>query len=185
MENGQLRIDVNVSVHKPGTPFGTRCEIKNINSVRFLQQAIQSERRRHIRHYESESKGEPLQQETRQFDEVKLETYSLRSKEEAEDYRYMPDANLPAMVFEQVSPLLILISHLKHQLTKKGYLDNLRKNLPEMPWDTVDRLTKHYGVSKRDVETLLGLDEFDGAGVRYFEQVTGGEAVLGKRAINW
>jgi aspartyl-tRNA(Asn)/glutamyl-tRNA(Gln) amidotransferase subunit B len=87
MENGQLRIDVNVSVHKPGTPFGTRCEIKNINSVRFLQQAIQSERRRHIRHYESESRAEPLTQETRQFDEV----------------------NLPAMVFEQVSPLLTLI----------------------------------------------------------------------------
>lgn len=105
MENGQLRIDVNVSVHKPGTPFGTRCEIKNINSVRFLQLAIESERRRHIRHYEttSPSGSIPLKQETRQFDEVKGETYSLRSKEEAEDYRYMPDANLPAMVFEQVS----------------------------------------------------------------------------------
>jgi aspartyl-tRNA(Asn)/glutamyl-tRNA(Gln) amidotransferase subunit B len=102
MENGQLRIDVNVSVHKIGTPFNTRCEIKNINSVRFLQQAIESERRRHIRHYESDS-GEALKQETRQFDEVKGETYSLRSKEEAEDYRYMPDSNLPAMVFQQVS----------------------------------------------------------------------------------
>lgn len=101
MENGQLRIDVNVSVHKPGTPFNTRCEVKNINSVRFLQQAIDSERRRHIRHYESS--GEPLKQETRQFDEVKGETYGLRSKEEAEDYRYMPDSNLPAMVFQQVS----------------------------------------------------------------------------------
>jgi aspartyl-tRNA(Asn)/glutamyl-tRNA(Gln) amidotransferase subunit B len=100
MENGQLRIDVNVSVHKPNTPFNTRCEIKNINSVRFLQQAIESERRRHIRHYENH---EDVKQETRQFDEVKGETYSLRSKEEAEDYRYMPDSNLPAMVFEQVS----------------------------------------------------------------------------------
>lgn len=101
MENGQLRIDVNVSVHKPNTPFNTRCEIKNINSVRFLQQAIESERKRHIRHYESQE-GE-LKQETRQFDEVKGETYSLRSKEEAEDYRYMPDSNLPAMVFQEVS----------------------------------------------------------------------------------
>jgi aspartyl-tRNA(Asn)/glutamyl-tRNA(Gln) amidotransferase subunit B len=100
MENGQLRIDVNVSVHKPNTPFNTRCEIKNINSVRFLQQAIESERRRHIRQYEN---AEEVKQETRQFDEVKGETYSLRSKEEAEDYRYMPDSNLPAMVFEQVS----------------------------------------------------------------------------------
>lgn len=99
MENGQLRIDVNVSVHKPNTPFNTRCEIKNINSVRFLQQAIESERRRHIRNYENHK---DVKQETRQFDEVKGETYSLRSKEEAEDYRYMPDSNLPAMVFEQV-----------------------------------------------------------------------------------
>ena len=107
MENGQLRIDVNVSVHKPGTPFNTRCEIKNINSVRFLQQAIESERRRHIRHYESSS--EDLKQETRQFDEVRGETYSLRSKEEAEDYRYMPDSNLPAMIFEEVSYLVRLI----------------------------------------------------------------------------
>jgi aspartyl-tRNA(Asn)/glutamyl-tRNA(Gln) amidotransferase subunit B len=101
MENGQLRIDANVSVHKPGTPFNTRCEIKNLNSVRFLQQAIDSERRRHIQHYESSM--EPLKQETRQFDEVKGETYGLRLKEEAEDYRYKPDSNLPAMVFQQVS----------------------------------------------------------------------------------
>jgi Asp-tRNA(Asn)/Glu-tRNA(Gln) amidotransferase B subunit len=57
--------------------------------------------------------------------------------------------------------------------------------LPEMPWDTVKRLTEHYGVAGRDVETLLGLDEFDGQGVEYFENVTGGEAKLGKRAINW
>jgi aspartyl-tRNA(Asn)/glutamyl-tRNA(Gln) amidotransferase subunit B len=103
MENGQLRIDVNVSVHKPNTPFNTRCEIKNINSVQFLQQAIESERGRHIRRYENH---EDVKQETRQFDEVKGETYSLRSKEEAEDYRYMPDSNLPAMVFEQVSYVL-------------------------------------------------------------------------------
>lgn len=102
MEKGQMRVDVNVSVHKPGSPFGTRCEIKNINSVRFLQQAIESERRRHIKHYESESEI-PLKQETRQFDEVAGETYGLRTKEEAEDYRYMPDANLPAMVIEPVS----------------------------------------------------------------------------------
>lgn len=101
MEKGQMRIDVNVSVHKPGTPFGTRCEIKNINSVRFLQQAIESERRRHIRHYESDP-STPLKQETRQFDEVAGETYGLRTKEDAEDYRYMPDANLPAMVIEPV-----------------------------------------------------------------------------------
>jgi aspartyl-tRNA(Asn)/glutamyl-tRNA(Gln) amidotransferase subunit B len=61
----------------------------------------------------------------------------------------------------------------------------VKGNLPEMPWDTVKRLTEVYGVSKKDVETLLGLDEFDGAGVRYFEEVTQGDSKLGKRAINW
>jgi aspartyl-tRNA(Asn)/glutamyl-tRNA(Gln) amidotransferase subunit B len=64
-------------------------------------------------------------------------------------------------------------------------LEKVKDNLPEMPWDTVKRLTEVYGVSKKDVETLLGLDEFDGAGVRYFEEVTQGDPKLGKRAINW
>jgi aspartyl-tRNA(Asn)/glutamyl-tRNA(Gln) amidotransferase subunit B len=64
-------------------------------------------------------------------------------------------------------------------------LDKVKDDLPEMPRDTVKRLTEHYGVSKKDVETLLGLDEFGGAGVKYFEEVTGGDAKLGKRAINW
>ena len=64
-------------------------------------------------------------------------------------------------------------------------MEKLKAELPEMPWDTVKRLTEHYGVAGRDVETLLGLDEFDGEGVKYFEEVTGGQAKLGKRAINW
>jgi aspartyl-tRNA(Asn)/glutamyl-tRNA(Gln) amidotransferase subunit B len=64
-------------------------------------------------------------------------------------------------------------------------LEKVRENLPEMPWDTVKRLTEVYGVSKKDIETLLGLDEFEGAGVSYFEEVTQGDPKLGKRAINW
>lgn len=64
-------------------------------------------------------------------------------------------------------------------------MNSVRGNLPEMPWDTVTRLTEYYGVSKKDVETLLGLDEFDEQGIKYFEQVTGGDPKLGKRAINW
>ena len=67
----------------------------------------------------------------------------------------------------------------------QGYLEKVKADLPEMPWDTVKRLTEYYGVAGRDVETLLGLDEFDGEGVKYFEKVTGGDANLGKRAINW
>lgn len=103
---------MNVSVHRPGEPFGTRCEVKNINSVRFLQQAIgplasprtltaEAERRRHIAHREA-NPGVPLRQETRGLNELTGETYSLRTKEEAEDYRYMPDSNLPALALEEV-----------------------------------------------------------------------------------
>lgn len=68
---------------------------------------------------------------------------------------------------------------------RQAYLDQVKVDLPEMPWDTVTRLTGHYGVAKRDVETLLALDEYEGAGIKYLEEVTGGDAKLGKRAINW
>lgn len=110
-----MRVDANVSVNRIGSPLGTRCEIKNLNSVRLLQTAIgqyarparpmtdraESERRRQIRHYISHPKA-LLQRETRGLNEATGETYSLRSKEAAEDYRYMPDANLPAMVITPV-----------------------------------------------------------------------------------
>ncbi|WWC71303.1 aspartyl/glutamyl-tRNA(Asn/Gln) amidotransferase, B subunit [Kwoniella pini CBS 10737] len=166
MEKGNLRVDVNVSVHRHGTPFGTRCEIKNINSVRFLQAAIESERRRHIAHYLT-SPGAPLKQETRGLNELTLETFSLRSKEEATDYRYMPDQNLPAIVIDS------------------AYLEKLREELPEMPWQVVDRLTALYDVQKRDVETLIGLDEYHFEGVRYYEDVVGGDKKIAKKAMNW
>ncbi|OXB35654.1 glutamyl-tRNA(Gln) amidotransferase subunit B, mitochondrial [Cryptococcus neoformans] len=166
MEKGNLRVDVNVSVHRAGMPFGTRCEIKNINSVRFLQAAIESERLRHIAHY-CTSPLEPLAQETRGFNELTLQTYSLRSKEEATDYRYMPDHNLPAIIIDD------------------GYLDTLRKNLPEMPWQIVERLVKAYGVTKRDAETLLGLDEYGAQGIAYFEEVVKQDKKIAKKATNW
>ncbi|WVN86283.1 aspartyl/glutamyl-tRNA(Asn/Gln) amidotransferase, B subunit [Cryptococcus depauperatus CBS 7841] len=166
MEKGNLRVDANVSVHKTGLPWGTRCEIKNINSVRFLQAAIDSERRRHILHY-STKLDEPLLQETRGFNELTLSTYSLRSKEEAIDYRYMPDSNLPALLIDP------------------DYLSSLQNALPEMPWQSVNRLTQEYGVTKRDAETLLGLDEYGAKGIIYFEQVVGENKKMSKKAINW
>ncbi|WVW85339.1 aspartyl/glutamyl-tRNA(Asn/Gln) amidotransferase, B subunit [Kwoniella bestiolae CBS 10118] len=168
MEKGNLRVDVNVSVHRHGTPFGTRCEIKNINSVRFLQAAIESERRRHIQHYLT-SPNQPIKQETRGLNELTLETFSLRSKEEAMDYRYMPDSNLPAVVVDPI------------------YLDKLRNDLPEMPWEVIKRLTETYGVQKRDVETLIGLDEYNFDGIRYYEDVIGvnGDKKIAKKAMNW
>ncbi|ORX38272.1 biosynthesis-related protein [Kockovaella imperatae] len=166
MEKGNLRIDANVSVNRPGEAWGTRCEIKNLNSLRFLQQAIKSERLRQIAHYTSQP-GIPLQRETRGVNEVTGETYSLRSKEDAMDYRYMPDANLPAMVIDE------------------AYLSKLRHEVPELPWETVDRMCTAYDVQKRDVETLIGLDEVNGQGLSYFEGVVQDDPSLGKPAMIW
>ncbi len=91
MEKGNLRADVNVSVRRPGAPLGTRCEIKNVNSIRFIGQAIEHEARRQIEIIED---GGAIEQETRLFDPVRGETRSMRSKEEAHDYRYFPDPDL-------------------------------------------------------------------------------------------
>ena len=98
MEKGSLRADVNVSVRKPGGPLGTRCEIKNVNSIRFIGQAIEYEARRQIEIIED---GGAIDQETRLFDPNKGETRSMRSKEEAHDYRYFPDPDLLPLEFSQ------------------------------------------------------------------------------------
>ncbi len=101
MEKGNLRADVNVSVRKPGAPLGTRCEIKNVNSIRFIGQAIEYEARRQIEIIED---GGTIDQETRLFDPDKGETRSMRSKEEAHDYRYFPDPDLLPL---ELSPALV------------------------------------------------------------------------------
>ncbi len=98
MEQGSLRADVNVSVRRPGEPLGTRCEIKNVNSIRFIGQAIEVEARRQIGILED---GGKIEQETRLFDPGKGETRSMRSKEEAHDYRYFPDPDLLPLEFDQ------------------------------------------------------------------------------------
>ena len=98
MEKGSLRADVNVSVRKPGEPLGTRCEIKNVNSIRFIGQAIEYEARRQIEIIED---GGTIEQETRLFDPDKGETRSMRSKEEAHDYRYFPDPDLLPLEFDR------------------------------------------------------------------------------------
>ena len=98
MEQGSLRADVNVSVRKPGTPLGTRCEIKNVNSIRFIGQAIDVEARRQIDILED---GGAIVQETRLFDPSKGETRAMRNKEEAHDYRYFPDPDLLPLEFDQ------------------------------------------------------------------------------------
>jgi aspartyl-tRNA(Asn)/glutamyl-tRNA(Gln) amidotransferase subunit B len=158
MEKGNLRADVNVSVRRPGAPLSTRCEIKNVNSIRFIGQAIEAEARRHIDIIED---GGTIEQETRLFDPKTGETRSMRSKEEAHDYRYFPDPDL-----------------LPLELTQE-YVDGLKKDLPELPDQKRVRFTKDYGLSAYDANVLVAERE----SADYFEQVARGRD--GKLAANW
>ncbi|MEO0485158.1 MAG: Asp-tRNA(Asn)/Glu-tRNA(Gln) amidotransferase subunit GatB [Pseudomonadota bacterium] len=168
MQNGNLRADVNVSVCTPGAYekyyetgdfgfLGTRCEIKNMNSMRFIQQAIEYEARRQIAIVED---GGSVDQETRLYDTVKGETRSMRSKEEAHDYRYFPCPDLLPLEIEQ------------------GWVDDIAAGLPELPDAKKQRFIGDYGLSDYDASVLTA--ETDAAA--YFEEVA---AVDGKLAANW
>jgi aspartyl-tRNA(Asn)/glutamyl-tRNA(Gln) amidotransferase subunit B len=162
MEKGSLRADVNVSVRKPGGPLNTRCEIKNVNSIRFIGQAIEHEARRQIEVIED---GGTIVQETRLFDPDKGETRSMRTKEEAHDYRYFPDPDLLPL---ELSPSLV---------------DDLRKDLPELPDDKKARFIRDYALSAYDADVLIA--ERDTA--EYFETVAGrhGDGRDAKLVANW
>lgn len=158
MEQGSLRADVNVSVRKPGGEFGTRCEIKNVNSIRFVGQSIDYEARRQIAIIED---GGTIDQETRLFDPNKGETRSMRSKEDAHDYRYFPDPDLLPLVFTQ------------------EYVDAIAANLPELPDDKKARLMKDVGLSAYDASILIS----EKAVADFFEKVASGRD--GKLSANW
>lgn len=158
MEKGNLRADVNVSVRRPGEPFGTRCEIKNVNSIRFIGQAIEAEARRQIGIIED---GGTVDQETRLFDAAKGETRSMRTKEEAHDYRYFPDPDL-----------------LPLELTQ-DWVDGLKANLPELPDQKKQRFIDQFGLSPYDAGVLVA----ERASADYFEQVVTSRD--GKLAANW
>lgn len=158
MEEGSLRADVNVSVRRPGEPLGTRCEIKNVNSIRFIGQAIEYEARRQIGILED---GGKINQETRLFDPGKGETRSMRSKEEAHDYRYFPDPDLLPLEFSQ------------------AFVDDLKQGLPELPDEKKARFIADYGVTSYDAGVLVA----ERAGADYFEAVAKGRD--GKAAANW
>ena len=163
MEKGSLRADVNVSVRKPGDPLGTRCEIKNVNSINFVGLAIHFEARRQIEIIEE---GGKIDQETRLFDPDKLETRAMRSKEEAHDYRYFPDPDLLPLEFSQ------------------SYVDELSAALPEMPDPKRARFRSDYGLSVYD--SVLLVRERESAD--FFESVVkkpGGGARDAKIAANW
>ena len=134
MEKGSLRADVNVSVRKPGDDFGTRCEIKNVNSIRFIGQAIEIEARRQIGIIED---GGKIDQETRLFDPGRGETRSMRSKEEAHDYRYFPDPDLLPLEFDD------------------AFVAGLAQHLPELPDDKKARFIADYGLSAYDADVLV------------------------------
>jgi aspartyl-tRNA(Asn)/glutamyl-tRNA(Gln) amidotransferase subunit B len=158
MEEGSLRADVNVSVRRPGDAFGTRCEIKNVNSIRFIGQSIEYEARRQIEILED---GGEIIQETRLFDAKTGETRSMRSKEEAHDYRYFPDPDL-----------------LPLELTQ-NYVDGLAADLPELPDEKRARFIADYGLTPYDADVLVAERE----SVDYFEAVAAGRDA--KQAANW
>ena len=158
MEKGNLRADVNVSVRKPGDPLGTRCEIKNVNSIRFIGQAVETEARRQIGIIED---GGKIDQETRLFDPSKGETRSMRSKEEAHDYRYFPDPDLLPLELEQ------------------SWVDTLAKELPELPDAKRARFIGDYGLSTYDASVLVAERE----SADFYEAVAKGSD--GKLAANW
>jgi aspartyl-tRNA(Asn)/glutamyl-tRNA(Gln) amidotransferase subunit B len=158
MEQGSLRADVNVSVRRPGEPLGTRCEIKNVNSIRFIGQAIEIEARRQIGILED---GGSIRQETRLFDPGKGETRAMRSKEEAHDYRYFPDPDLLPLEFDQV------------------YVDALAEGLPELPDAKRARFISDYGLTPYDAGVLV----MERASANYFEAAAKGRDA--KLVANW
>jgi aspartyl-tRNA(Asn)/glutamyl-tRNA(Gln) amidotransferase subunit B len=149
MEKGNLRADVNVSVRKPDGPLGTRCEIKNVNSYRYIQQAIEYEARRQIEVLED---GGSIHQETRLFDPGKGETRSMRSKEEAHDYRYFPDPDLLPLVIDP------------------DWVAEIHAGLPELPDAKRARLQAQYGLSRYDAGVLV----IEASRADYFETAAKG-----------
>uniref|UniRef100_A0A0W0FGU5 Aspartyl/Glutamyl-tRNA(Gln) amidotransferase subunit B/E catalytic domain-containing protein n=1 Tax=Moniliophthora roreri TaxID=221103 RepID=A0A0W0FGU5_MONRR len=177
MEAGDLRCDVNVSMNRPGEARGTRCEIKNLNSVRFMVAAIHHEIERQKGILSSNSS---VLQETRGFDENRFETYTIRSKEDAPDYRYMPDPNLGVLIVNDTT------------------IERIRKSLPESPEAMRTRLLTTYGphgVNNASIDVLMGLDAsrdvpFDGevssqqeSAVPYFEVLAQGRDP--REVVNW
>lgn len=133
MDEGSMRADVNISVHRPGTPYGTRAEVKNVNSIKFMATAVNYEIERQIEILEN---GGEVDQETRLFDSAKGVTRTMRSKEDAQDYRYFPEPDLPPLVLEQ------------------SRIDELKKTIPELPDAKSKRLQRDYDLPKYDAELI-------------------------------
>tara|TARA_R110001592_G_scaffold16881_10_gene71663 strand:+ start:23730 stop:25181 length:1452 start_codon:yes stop_codon:yes gene_type:complete len=158
MDEGSMRADVNVSIRKPGDELGTRAEVKNVNSVKAVQQAIEYEARRQVELLEA---GGSVVQETRLWDPVKLETRSMRSKEEAHDYRYFPDPDLLPLEFAQ------------------SWVDEIKQTLPELPDEKKHRFMGDFGLSAYDASVLIA----ERIRADYYETVAAGHDA--KLSANW
>ncbi len=158
MEEGSMRADVNVSVRRSGEPYGTRCEIKNVNSIRFVQQSIVYEAQRQVDILEA---GGSIDQETRLFDSGAGVTRAMRSKEEAHDYRYFPDPDLLPLTFSQ------------------AWVDEIKAGLPELPDDKKARFVRDLGLPEYDAGVLVAERET----ADFFEKVAAGRDP--KMAANW
>ncbi len=158
MDEGSMRADVNVSVRKTGEAFRTRCEVKNVNSIRFVMQAIEAEALRQIDVWES---GATVQQETRLFDPARGETRSMRSKEDAHDYRYFPEPDLLPLVLDQ------------------AWIETLRAQLPELPDAKRARLIRDYGLTPYEAAIFVQ----EQATADFFENVARGRDA--KQVANW
>jgi aspartyl-tRNA(Asn)/glutamyl-tRNA(Gln) amidotransferase subunit B len=158
MEEGSMRADVNVSVRKRGEPFRTRCEIKNVNSVRFVMHAVEAEAKRQIEVWEG---GGEVAQETRLYDPARGETRSMRSKEDAHDYRYFPEPDLLPLVLDE------------------GWVAELKSKLPELPDEKRRRFVETYGIPFYDAGVLVA----DQAMADFYESVAKGRD--GRLAANW
>jgi aspartyl-tRNA(Asn)/glutamyl-tRNA(Gln) amidotransferase subunit B len=158
MEKGNMRCDANVSVRRPGEPFGTRCEIKNVNSVRFLHKAIEFEAMRQVDILES---GGKIDQETRLFDSGLGETRTMRSKEDAMDYRYFPDPDLLPLEFDD------------------AYIEKIRATLPELPDQKKQRYMEKFGLSSYDAGVIVAEADY----ADYYEQLL--KYAEPKIAVSW
>ncbi|OYV41615.1 MAG: aspartyl/glutamyl-tRNA amidotransferase subunit B [Acidocella sp. 20-61-6] len=158
MEEGSMRADVNVSVRKPGEEFRTRCEIKNVNSVRFVMHAVEAEAQRQIGVWES---GGEVVQETRLYDPARGETRSMRSKEDAHDYRYFPEPDLLPLVLDE------------------AWVEALKSKLPELPDDKRRRFCEQYGITFYDAGVLVA----DQTTADFYETVAKGRDA--RLAANW
>jgi len=160
MEKGQFRCDANVSVHHPGAPLGTRCELKNMNSFRFIKQAVDFEINRQIELIED---GGTVRQETRLFDSAKGETRPMRSKEEAHDYRYFPEPDLPPLRISQQE------------------VDAIRSAMPELPGQLRKRFETKYGLSAYDANVLSQTREL----ASWYESLVAAHPANPKQCANW